>query len=404
MKFPDRAEFIVLIAGITMAVAFGIDTMLPALPAIRDALHAPGANDAQFVITAFTIGLGIAQFVVGILSDSFGRRRLLIGSLVLYVLCCVAASRSSSFHLLLAARLVQGLAAGGARVVAVSIVRDRFAGRDMAQVMSFVSVVFMAAPVVAPFFGTLMLQVAHWNAIFDALALIATALTVWVILRLPETLATGDRVRLALAPLGQSMATVLRDRQAVGYTLALTLLSCCIFAFLTSVQQVYAQALHRAAFLPIGFAIMALTMAAASFVNARIVMRFGMRRIGHLAIVGFIAFALIHLIVAASGHETLVSFVALQAAMMACFPLAVGNFGALAMERMGHVAGTASSLQGSFSTVVGTVGGSLIGQQFDGTTLPLYLGTAGAALAALVVIWVTEGGRMFVPGPAAEAA
>lgn len=393
--FPERREFIAMIAITMMVVAFAIDTMLPALPAMARDLGARHANDQQFVLTAFTIGLGLSQFVVGILSDSLGRRKLLLGALVAYIACGFAAALAPSFSALLVVRAAQGMAAGGTSVIAVAIVRDRYEGREMARINSLTSVVFMAAPVVAPTLGTLILAFGGWRPIFLVLAVFGLALLAWIGPRLPESLAPANRVPLQWGNVADSARTVVSDRFSVGYTVAISMISCTIFAYLASVQQVFEQIFGRPNLLPVGFAIMAGGIAAGSLVNARIVMRLGMRRIGHSAMLFFAAVAALHFVVAASGHESAVTFIGLQTLMMIAFPMTIGNFSALAMEDMGAVAGTASSLQRSFTTVLGAVGGTLIGQQFDGTTVPLYAGVTVAAVLALVSVVVVERGRLF---------
>ena len=393
---PGRAEFVVLIASIMMVVAFAIDSMLPALPFIGKSLGVSTENYRQFIITAFMLGFGIAQFFVGTLSDRFGRRGLMLWSLIGYSVFSLIAAAAPTFELLLLARATQGVAAAGARVLVTSVVRDRFEGRAMAQVMSLASVVFMAAPILAPTMGTLILAVAPWQWIFVVLGVVGVVLWTWVYFRLPESLDPADRIAISWAQVTHSWGVVLADRQSTGYTIGLTFMTCAIFGFLTSVQQIFADVFHDAAFLPIGFAIMAGTMAVGSLINSGIVKRFGMRKIGHAGLIGFTLIAAFHAMYALAGRETLESFIVLQSTMMFCFAMTVANFGAMAMENVGHVAGTASSLQGSFSTIFGAVGGALIGQMFDGTTVPLYTGIAVAGLLSIFAVFVAERGALFV--------
>jgi DHA1 family bicyclomycin/chloramphenicol resistance-like MFS transporter len=392
---PGRTEFIILVAGILMTVAFAIDSMLPALPMIAHSLGVTIPNHQQFVITGFMIGFGVSQFFVGTLSDRYGRRGLMLMSLVGYAVFSLAAAIAPTFELLLLARFAQGAGAAGARVLVVSMVRDQFEGRAMAQVMSLASVVFMAAPILAPTMGTLIIAIAPWRWIFIVLAAVGAILWAWVFLRLPETQHPEDRRPITKAQIIESFGIVFSDRQSVGYTIAMTFMTCAIFGFITSVQQIFAEIFHHAAFLPVGFAIMASTMAIASLVNSRIVMRWGMRPIGHYALLAFTVVAAMHVLVAVSGYETMISFIVMQALMMGCFSLTVGNFGALAMEEVGHVAGTASSLQGSFSTIAGALGGSVVGQMFNGSTVPLYTGITLFGLGAICAVFAAERGKMF---------
>lgn len=393
---PGRTEFVVLISSVMMLVAFAIDSMLPALPFIGGSLAVAVENDRQFVITAFMIGFGIAQFFIGTISDRYGRRGLMLWALFGYAITSLAAALAPTFELLLVARAAQGMAAAGARVLVNSVVRDRFEGRAMAQVMSLAATIFMAAPILAPLMGQAVLAFAPWRWIFAVLAFLGALVWGWILARMPETLAEHNRKEISLKQFRESAWIVISDRQSLGYTIATTLVTVGLMGFLVSVQQVFADTFKEPDFLPTGFAIMATGMAAASLTSAALVMRYGMRLIGHSAILFFTFMAGVHALVAITGHETMWTFIILQTLMMLGFSFAAGNFGAMAMERMGSVAGTASSLQGSFSTLIGASFGALIGQSFDGTTVPLYVGVFIAGSLATLAIFVTEGGRLFV--------
>ena len=390
-------EFISLIAALMALTALGIDSMLPALPAIGDSLNVAAPNSRQFVITAFMIGFAFAMLVYGPMTDRFGRRRVLILALSGYVLTNLLAALSGSFVLLLAARLASGAMVAGARTVTVALVRDCFSGRAMARVMSLAFIVFMAAPVLAPTFGQLILLFASWRWIFGGIALVASAILVWFILRMPETLAQEDRRALNVADLVDGARQVAADRYSVGYTLAATALQGGLFGFINSIQQVMADVFHLPKLLTIVFACVASTMAVGSFFNSRIVMRFGTRLISHSALLGFLVFAALHLAFALTGRETLWSFIVVQALMMACFALATSNFSSMAMERMGHFAGTAASLQGFVATLGAALIGAYIGQNFNGTTVPLYSGFMVMGVLALIAVLATERWRLFRP-------
>jgi DHA1 family bicyclomycin/chloramphenicol resistance-like MFS transporter len=398
----DRApipfgEFVALAAALMALTALGIDSMLPALPAIADDLGVANANDRQHVITSFLVGFAVAQLAHGPLADRFGRRPVLGFALLFGILANVVAALADSFTLLLVARFAAGMAIAGARVITVAMVRDCFAGRAMARVMSLVFVVFMAAPVLAPAFGQIVLLFAPWRWIFVGNAVVAATILVWFWLRMPETLAPENRSPLGISRLAAGARIFASDRSAVAYTLATALLSGGLFGFINSIQQVMEVLFGRPELLTIVFASIAGTMAIANFTNSRIVMRFGTRLISHSALAAFIVIAGIHLVVAAAGGESLVVFIVLQALLMACFGLATSNFSAMAMENMGAIAGRASSLQGFISTLGGALIGAAIGQAFDGSTVPLYTGFLVSGLIALVIVAIGERGRMFRP-------
>lgn len=392
---PGRVEFVVLVSAVMMLVAFGIDSMLPALPDIGQTLGVTNENDRPFVISAFLGGFSVSLLFAGTLSDRYGRRRLLLFSLFGFLIASLVCAFAQSFPQLLLARMAQGTMAAGGQVIIRSVVRDRFEGRDMAQVMSLAAMIFMAAPILAPAMGQLVLNFGPWPWIFGMLAVIGLIVWLWVLLRLPETLAEENRIPIRRDTLLESARMVVTDRMSLGYSLAMAFVSCALFGFLLSVQQIFETTFNRPEFLPTGFALMASGMAAASLLNAAIVKRFGMRLIGHAALFFFTAIAALHALIAYTGHESMVSFVVLQSVMMMGFALMAGNFSAMAMENMGRVAGMANSLQGTLSNLVGLIAGTLIGQAFDGTTLPLYTGFFLCGLTALVIVYVTEHGRFF---------
>jgi DHA1 family bicyclomycin/chloramphenicol resistance-like MFS transporter len=378
-------EFVAMMAALMASNALAIDSMLPALPAIGEALGVGDDNRRQLVITFYLLGFGLAQLAYGPLSDRFGRKGLLVGGLLLYALFATMAGLAGSFPLLLAARTMQGVAAAATRVLVVSIVRDRFHGSAMAQVMSLVMIVFMIVPVLAPFFGQAVLAVATWRHIFIGLGVYGALLAGWTLLRLPETLARDNRRGLSLGAIGEAAWTTLCTRQSIGNAIVQTLLMGALFAFINSVQQIVFDVFDRPRLLPVVFAAIAGPMAISSYANSRLVIRLGSRRILLTALAAFTLAAALHLAVGEIAGETIWSFVALQALTMAFFGLIGANAGALAMEPLGHIAGTASSLQGVLTTVGGALIGFAIGQHFDGTTTPFLIGFTSCGGAALAV-------------------
>lgn len=392
-------EFVTLIAGLMAMTALSIDTMLPALPAIGRSLDVAQPNDRQWVITAFMLGFGAAQIVHGPLSDRFGRKPVLLCGLLLGAVCNMVAAIAATFPLLLAARVAAGIATATSRVLVVSIVRDRFIGDAMARVMSLATIVFMVVPIMAPGLGQLILAVAPWRAIFHLLAVAAVLLFAWAWLRLPETLRPQHRLPLSLGRIGAGFRFVLTDRLAIGYTLGSTLLQGGLFGFLLSVPQIFESEFHAPQLFPPIFSVIAAAMAVSAFWNARIVTRYGARAVSHRAMMLYTLVALIHLAVAVAGWETIASFAILQAMLMSCFGLAGANFSAIAMEHMGRLAGTASSVQGFVQTIGGALIGAAIGGAYNGTTVPLYLGFSICGLMTIGAVASAERGRLFGARP-----
>ncbi|MBY0306557.1 MAG: multidrug effflux MFS transporter [Sphingomonas sp.] len=390
-------EFVALVASLMALTALGIDAMLPALPAIATALNVGVANDRQLVIGVFLLGFGLAQLVHGPLADRYGRRPVLVASLSAYVIANLIAAFSASFMLLLVARFAAGMAIAASRVVTVALVRDCYSGRAMARVMSLAFMVFMAAPVLAPSVGELILLFGSWRLIFVMIAAISAVILIWFVIRMPETQRIADRQPLSIERLWDGWRQALTDRFSIGYTLAATALMGGLYGFINSVQQIVGALTGDNRLLVPVFIGVASMMALANLLNSRIVMRLGTRRISHSALVGLVLLSAVHLMIARLGAETIYSFAILQALAMACFGLATANFSSMAMENMGHIAGTASSVQGFISVTGGALAGAAIGQSFDGTTVPLYIGFLVAGLVALAIVAIVERGRLFRP-------
>jgi DHA1 family bicyclomycin/chloramphenicol resistance-like MFS transporter len=387
-------EFVILAAATMSTQAIAIDAILPAFPVIVQALKVDNPNHGQWLVTAYMTGMGCGQLFWGLMSDRFGRRRILIGGLSLYVIAALICSLAGSFQTLLAWRFVHGLAAACVTVTR-SVIRDLYSGRDMARVMSLTFVVFLMIPMIAPSIGQGMLLVAPWRFIFVMFAAFAGIVATWGYLRLPETLHPEYRLALNFKSIGSAAKLVLGNRSSMFYTLAMTVMFGTIMAYVAMVQQIFADVFRRPALMPSMFALCAISMGAAAFLNSRIVQRLGMRLISHTALLAFIAVTGLHTLIAVMGLESMWSFVALQAATMACFSLSVSNFGAMAMEPMGAVAGIAASLQGFISTFAGALLGAFIGRQYNGTTVPLAAGALLCGLVSLGFVLFAEHGHLF---------
>ncbi len=390
-----RWEFIALAAALMALNALAIDIMLPGLQEIGASLNVADENHRQYVISAYFGGMAAALLVYGPLSDRFGRRGPLLVGLTIYVVAAAAAVFAPTFEVLLALRFIQGVGAASTRVIAVSVVRDSFGGRAMAEVMSLIFMTFMVIPVIAPSLGQLMMIFANWHMIFVLMAIIAAAITFWTWARLPETLHPEDRRAIDLSSIAQGFRIVLSNRVSIGYTLASTAVFSALFGFINSAQQIYVGIYGLGAWFPVLFAVVAGLMAVSSFVNSKLVSRVGMRRLSHGALLGFMTVSAIWFIWSLTGPVPLAAFVVLFALVMIQFGWIGSNFNAIAMEPLGHIAGTASSIQGFIQTLGGGVVGAMIGQAFDGTVTPLAAGFFGVALVGLVLVLVAERGRLF---------
>jgi len=394
----SRPEFIALVAALMAVNALAVDVMLPALPYMGEALGVSNENERQFVVTAYMLGMGIAVLAFGPLTDRFGRRGPLLVGLAIYVAAVVAAAFAPSFAILLALRFVQGMGAASVRVIATAVVRDRYSGREMAEVMSLTFMVFMAVPVIAPGIGQVLLLTGPWQTIFLFMGVIAVALWIWTYRRLPESLPLSERRPLSARSIVESFRIVFTNRVAIFYGLAGMFLFGALFGFITSSQQIYVDVFGLGVYFPVAFAAMASLMAVSSFTNAKVVGRFGMRRLSHGAVLVFTVVSGIWLALALIGFMPLPLFFVLFAIIMFAFGWASSNMNSLSMEPLGNVAGTAASVFGFIQTVGGALIGSYTGQHFDGTTVPAASGYVVTGILALVCILIAEKGRLFGVG------
>jgi DHA1 family bicyclomycin/chloramphenicol resistance-like MFS transporter len=394
-QFPLSAiEFVALMALLMALTALSVDVMLPALPQIGRSLGVAEANDRQLIVSIYLGGFALGQFLFGPASDRFGRKPPLLFGLTLYLAGTALALASSSFAGLLAARALQGAGAASPRVIALAIIRDRFEGREMSRVMSFVTMVFIVVPILAPGIGEGILQLSNWRSIFYLLLFVAAACIIWVTARLPETRLPEDRLPLSGAAIWHAVKLVTVTRQTIGYVIAMGFLFGLLVSYVMSSQQIFVDVYGLGSRFAVAFGSIAAFMIAASLVNAYAVRKAGMRGLSHRAL--FLALAACAVMALAGYPEKppLLLFCGFMAAVFFCFGAIMPNFNALAMEPMAHIAGTASSVAGFYSTGAATLLATAIGRSFDGTVRPLCIGVTLLFLATLVAVLVTERFRL----------
>ncbi len=403
VRLPGDREMVLMMAMVMALNALAIDSMLPTLPAIGEALGVTVANDRQFVISVYLLGVGFGSLVYGPLADRFGRKGVLVPALVVYALFAIGSGLATSFPMLLALRFGHGFISAALGVIVVAVIRDLFVGDAMAKRMSLIFLVFMIVPIIAPSIGAGVAAIAGWRAIFFLFAAMALLMLVWL-RRLPETLAAEDVRRLDWRTMVAGWITVTRHRRAAGYMIAAGVMQGALFGYLNSSEQIIAEVFDARALFPLIFACVAIGIAIANFSNSRIVERFGARRVSQTAVFAFMATALAQIIAALSGIETLPMFTVLMMANVGLIGFIGSNFGSIAMEDFGHMAGVASSYQSFARTLLAAVVGAAIGQQYDGTTLPLAYAFMGCAAAGLLLVLWAERGRLFTrPGTAPKS-
>lgn len=374
----------VLYVGINIALnAIAIDVMLPALPQMSGTFGLSDPAKMQAIIAACMLGMGLSQLIWGPLADRFGRRPVLITGLSIFLLASLITVVTANFTTMLVARFFQGIGTGATRVIAVSSARDSYEGNQLGRVMAHATFVWVSMPVLAPFLGQAILLFAHWRWIFIAMLIIGLVLMLWTVTRFKEPLLPANRRKISPLEIWRSYKIVLTTRASVFYLLAMGMLFGPHLGFVISSPKVYMDVFGQVDNFAWLFALTGSPMAIAAVINSKLVMRFGMK---NLVTVGLSALFLqnsIHYLLILLGYESLALFVVVQMANMFAFGFVTSSISALAMQPLGHVAGTASSLMGFFPVVCGAIFGSLMGQSVDQSVAPvalIYLVMGGISL------------------------
>ncbi len=394
----SRVELIALIAALMALNALAIDILLPALPHIGEAMGVAQENDRQLVVTMYMLGFGAGQIFFGPIADRYGRRAPLLVGLVVYVCVAFAAIWAPNYALFLALRVLQGLGAAGTRVIATAVVRDCYSGRVMAEIMSLVFMVFMIIPIVAPAIGQILLAFGPWWTILLFMSGLALAISIWTYVRLPETLPADKRRPLSFASISGALMMVVTNRIAMSYTLAGAFMFGALLGFVSTAQQVYVGIFDLGTLFPLAFAATAILMALASFLNAKVVGRFGMRRISHFGVFVMIGCSALWVLANMIGPVPFWAFFIFISINMFMFSWVISNANSLSMEPLGAVAGMASGVIGSIQTVFGAIMAIIIGQMFDGTLAPTANSYLLMGCLALIIILYGEKGKLFGVG------
>jgi DHA1 family bicyclomycin/chloramphenicol resistance-like MFS transporter len=398
-KALGETELLWMMAMLMALNAFGIDAILPALDALAADLSVSG-NDRQFVIGVYLLTGGIGSLVPGALADRFGRRPILLGAVAVYIVLSILSALAPTYDALIAVRGCQGFFAAGIVALPPAIIRDRVGGDKMAKMMSMIFVIFLMVPAVAPTVGEGILQIGNWRAIFGFMAVLGVLMGAWVYIRLPESLSPDNVQPIRPRTMAVNMTRALSTPSVAGYVIGSALVFGALFGFINSSQQLITETFGAGEIFPLVFAICAGSMALASWSNSRIVERFGARRVSHTALFGFIIVAAAQVMFAFQPDEQLWHFVPLMAINMALLGFIGSNFGAIAMNPFFAIAGAASSAHGFVRMTTAALLGGAIGYAYDGTARPLALALLASGLICLVLVLLSEKGKLFGPSDA----
>ncbi len=388
-------EYLLLITSLSAISALGTDILLPGLNLISSEFRLPEPSDIQYVVSVFFLGMALGQLFVGPLSDRFGRKPVVQVGYAVFVLGCALSIFAQSWAAIIAARFLQGMGAAAPRVVSLAIVRDEHDGTAMARILSITMAVFILVPIIAPALGQGLIYLGGWRATHVALAVLSVMVAVWFTLRQPETLHQEHRISLGGKVVLSIIAQILGSRQAFGYTVALGLITGAFVSYLSTAQSIFLGVFDTGDLFAIYFALSAASLGAAALLNARLVSRFDMvalTKFAMLAIVG-VSIAFLAMLAGQSGVPSLWQFMGWLLAVFFCLGLIYGNLQALALEPLGHIAGSASAFVGSISMLISLPLSAVISTQINATVNPLVTGFALLGLGSVLVIWLVNLGR-----------
>jgi DHA1 family bicyclomycin/chloramphenicol resistance-like MFS transporter len=381
-------EFVALFSLTTSLTALSIDAMLPALRDMGQALAVAEPNNTQLVVTMFIFGMVFGEIFFGPLSDALGRKRAILIGLALFGVGAVVAMTAESLEQVLLGRIIQGIGCAGPKIASRALIRDQYEGPAMARILSFIFMVFILVPMLAPALGQLVLTVADWRAIFFVFLIIAAIVALWLGLRQPETLEPARRIRFSLPNLLVNGALILRHGKVMAYTFAAGFLFGALLLYVSTAQAMFFDLYGIDETFPLYFAIIALGIGIASYFNSQLVMRYGMHRLAVIALSGLVLFSATLLAVALTcdGVPPFGAFMTLCFLAFCCNGLLFGNINAMAMQSLGRVAGLGASMIASVSSLAAVVISVALGRFYDMTVFPLAVGFLLAGVVSLGLV------------------
>ncbi|MEQ8354404.1 MAG: multidrug effflux MFS transporter [Kiloniellaceae bacterium] len=393
-KAPLRTpEFVVLFSLTTSLIALSIDAMLPALREIGRSLEVAEVNDTQFIITLFILGMVFGELFFGPLSDAHGRKRAILIGLAIYAAGSLVAMTAGTLEQILLGRFIQGIGVSGPKIASRALIRDLYEGVAMARILSFIFMVFILVPMLAPALGQLILSFASWHAIFVSFLALAALVGLWLQVRQPETLPPSRRIPFSFGTLFANTALILRHGKVMAYTFTAGFIFGALLLYLSTSQALFHDLYGVDETFPLYFAILALAIGLASFLNSRLVHRCGMQNLSLAALGGLVVFgsALFAVSLAYGGVPPFPVFMGLCFLLFSCNGLLFGNINAMAMQSLGRVAGLGASIIASVSSLVAVVMAVAVGRFYDQSALPLAAGfILAGAISLLLVVTATR--------------
>jgi len=386
-KKPSQFEFIALMASLMSVVALAIDALLPALDIIGHSIGTESNSENQLLIIMIFLGLGIGPLFFGPISDSLGRKPIVYIGFIIFIIASLICVNAESIEVMVIGRILQGIGLSAPRTISIAIVRDTFSGDYMARIMSFITVVFLLVPIIAPALGKLVLEIYNWKAIFYFQLIVVVAVSIWFWFRQPETLHPEYRIKFTKSMAIDGTKELFKHKQTIGYTVISGFITGSFMVYLSTSQQIFEKQYNLADQFPYIFAGLAISMGAASLSNSSLVLKFGMKKMATVALYSFFGISLLYILLFFNSEnpsiEILLAFFAFQ---FFAIGFLFGNLRALAMNPIGHIAGIGAAITGFISTIMAVPISALIGKYVENTALPLFIGFLICSFLSILIL------------------
>lgn len=384
---PSQFEFVTLMASLMSIVALAIDALLPALDYIGFSIGTTKSSDTQLLITMIFLGLGIGPLLFGPISDSLGRKPIVYMGFAVFIVASLICIYSESLFWMVFGRILQGVGLSAPRTIAIAMVRDSYSGDYMARIMSFITVVFILVPIVAPAMGKFVLDHYNWQAIFYIQLIFSILVSFWFWKRQPETLAEDKRVKFSGHIFMDGLKELVKHKKTIGYTLVSGFVTGSFMVYLSASQQIFHTQYGLKEEFPFIFAGLAISIGSATFLNGTLVVKYGMERIINLSVLSFFSISLLYLILFYNtDNPSVVVLLGFFAIQFFSIGFLFGNLRAMAMQPIGHIAGIGAAITGFLSTMMAVPISIYIGKFVEQRALPLFIGFLVCSFFSILII------------------
>lgn len=390
-KKLSQFEFIALMACLMSVVAMSIDALLPALDIIGKSIGTANNSENQLLIIMMFLGLGVGTLIFGPISDSFGRKPIVYLGFGIFIIASVICIFAQSLDMMIAGRILQGIGLSAPRTISIAMVRDTYSGDYMARIMSFITVIFLLVPIIAPALGKFTLDYYNWQAIFYIQLFMAVAVSWWFWKRQPETLHQEHRIKLTKAIFIDGNRELFKHRQTIGYTLISGFIMGSFMVYLSTSQQIFQQQYQLIDEFPLIFASLAISVGFATLLNGTLVLKYGMEKLVTIALFAFFGISLLYIVLFYNSNNPSISILLLFFGLQFfAIGFLFGNLRALAMQPIGHIAGIGAAITGFISTIMAVPISTYIGKFVSNTTLPIFVGFLICSILSLIVLIIIK--------------